>query len=98
MLAKLRRFRPFGAPYVPLPATPLPLPVRYHIRYGAPLHLEHGFDTDESPDVVANGATRPGRDREPPRQHAPRARRSRLMRVMVIGATTPLGRALIDEL
>ncbi len=38
-LARLRAIRPFGAPYLPLPATPLPLPVHYHIHYGTPLEL-----------------------------------------------------------
>src|SRR5262245_28026541 len=32
----------FGAPWLPVPLTPLPLPVRYHIRYGQPLALAAG--------------------------------------------------------
>ena len=37
-----------GIPYVPIVATPLPLPVHYHIHYGAPLTL--GSDrSDDSP-------------------------------------------------
>lgn len=51
---------PFGAPYVPIPASPLPLPVRYHIRYGAPLALHAGLapDAADDPDVVAAAALR----------------------------------------
>jgi len=30
----------FGAPYVPIPAWPLPLPAHYQIRYGSPIHLD----------------------------------------------------------
>lgn len=29
----------FGAPYLPITLTPFPLPVRYHVLYGAPIHL-----------------------------------------------------------
>jgi 1-acyl-sn-glycerol-3-phosphate acyltransferase len=31
----------FGAPYIPIPAWPLPLPVRYHIEYGTPIYFDH---------------------------------------------------------
>jgi 1-acyl-sn-glycerol-3-phosphate acyltransferase len=37
VLARLRRLHTFGAPYVPIPASPVPLPTHVHIRYGAPL-------------------------------------------------------------
>jgi len=36
---KLPALRPFGAPYFPVPVSPLPLPARIHVRYGAPLRL-----------------------------------------------------------
>jgi 1-acyl-sn-glycerol-3-phosphate acyltransferase len=56
---KLRGPRIFGAPYLPVPATPIPLPVHYHIRYGEPLHLDGGAHRGaEDPDVIANAATR----------------------------------------
>jgi 1-acyl-sn-glycerol-3-phosphate acyltransferase len=47
-------------PYVPIPATPLPLPVRYHVYYGAPirLDLEHHPEEADDPEVVAAAATR----------------------------------------
>jgi len=50
----------FGAPYIPIPAWPLPLPAHYHIRYGAPLHLDHGYlATDAEDPVIVNAvATR----------------------------------------
>jgi 1-acyl-sn-glycerol-3-phosphate acyltransferase len=38
----------FGIPHVPIPLTPLPLPVRYHIRYGRPIVL----DADYAPDAA----------------------------------------------
>lgn len=42
LVARLRRLHVFGAPYLPIPMSPVPLPVRYHIRYGDPLLLhEH---------------------------------------------------------
>lgn len=57
---RLRALRAFGAPYVPIPASPLPLPARYHLRYGAPIDLAHGrLDRDaDDPEIVAEGAER----------------------------------------
>ncbi|MBX3269414.1 MAG: acyltransferase family protein [Sandaracinaceae bacterium] len=58
-LTKLERFHPFGAPYLPIPATPFPLPVRYHIRYGAPMALHEAYDGDpRDPEVLADAAAR----------------------------------------
>jgi 1-acyl-sn-glycerol-3-phosphate acyltransferase len=50
----------FGAPYLPLPLTPLPLPVRFHIHYGEPLplHEEHPPSDADRPEVVAAAAAR----------------------------------------
>ena len=39
-LGRFERIHAFGIPYVPVVATPLPLPVHYHIHYGAPIHLD----------------------------------------------------------
>jgi 1-acyl-sn-glycerol-3-phosphate acyltransferase len=36
-LGRIAAIHPFGIPYLPLVATPLPLPVHYHIHYGPPL-------------------------------------------------------------
>lgn len=49
-LAKIRSFHWFGAPFLPLPATPLPLPVRHRIYYGAPIHLHHRWSPAEADD------------------------------------------------
>lgn len=51
---------PFGAPYLPVPATPFPLPVHYHIHYGEPLSLYEGTrpsDADD-PEIVSCAAQR----------------------------------------
>jgi 1-acyl-sn-glycerol-3-phosphate acyltransferase len=53
---RLRGVRIFGAPYLPIPASPLPLPVRYHLHYGAPIHLDRDHPAqaaDDPPTVVA---------------------------------------------
>jgi 1-acyl-sn-glycerol-3-phosphate acyltransferase len=38
-IARLDGVRLMGAPYLPIPATPFPLPVRYHVYYGAPIDV-----------------------------------------------------------
>lgn len=38
----------FGAPYLPIVATPLPLPVRYHIYYGEPIPIPELFDAGDA--------------------------------------------------
>lgn len=50
----------FGAPYLPISLTPLPLPVRYVIRYGEPLHLHAGTQPDDADDpaVLRHAAER----------------------------------------
>jgi 1-acyl-sn-glycerol-3-phosphate acyltransferase len=56
-LAKLP-LRMFGVPYLPIPASPIPLPARIHVRYGAPLALHDGrvaMDA-EDPEIVAAAA------------------------------------------
>jgi len=52
--------KPFGIPGMPIPAVPVPLPVRYHIRYGAPLRfdLEYTRDQADDPVVVREAAAR----------------------------------------
>jgi len=58
-LAKLH-VHPFGIPHVPLALSPLPLPVRYHIRYGAPLRLYEEFPlgSADEPEVLDAAAVR----------------------------------------
>ena len=50
----------FGAPYVPLPAWPLPLPAHFHIAYGAPieLHRDHVAADADDPAIVSAAAAR----------------------------------------
>jgi len=53
-LARIDRVGLFGAPHLPIAASPLPLPVRFHVWYGEPIHLP-----DEDPDdprVLDHGA------------------------------------------
>lgn len=52
VLAKLS-LRAFGAPFVPIPASPVPLPARYHLRYGAPLRPGLAPAAADDPDAVA---------------------------------------------
>ncbi len=51
---------PFGAPFVPVPASPVPLPVRYRIHYGEPIHLHdrHAPSDADNPDVCRAAADR----------------------------------------
>ena len=60
LLARINGVRAFGAPFLPIPATPLPLPVRYHIHYGAPVDLvaEFGDDAACDPTLVDKAAER----------------------------------------
>lgn len=57
VLAKLRSPRAFGAPYIPIPASPFPLPAHYHIHYGAPLLLGSDPADADDPSAVASAAT-----------------------------------------
>lgn len=60
LVGKLRHLHAFGIPYLPIAASPVPLPAHYHIRYGQPMYLDElpaSADPDD-PDVVANAATR----------------------------------------
>ncbi|MBN1335607.1 MAG: 1-acyl-sn-glycerol-3-phosphate acyltransferase [Deltaproteobacteria bacterium] len=50
--------RPFGAPYLPIPLTPVPLPVRYHIHYGAPVRFDSRPDQADDPGVLSEAASR----------------------------------------
>ncbi len=45
-----------GAPYIPVTATPLPLPVRYHIHYGAPVPLQELYKPEQADDPAVLGA------------------------------------------
>lgn len=60
VLGRITRFQRFGIPFLPVPATPLPLPLRHHIYYGAPLalHDEVSPDQIDDPGVIAHAACR----------------------------------------
>lgn len=47
-------------PYLPVPATPFPLPVRYHIHYGEPLRFDQEYEPAQAddPDIVRGAAVR----------------------------------------
>jgi 1-acyl-sn-glycerol-3-phosphate acyltransferase len=51
---------PFGIPFLPVPLTPVPLPVRYHLHYGEPLRLDEGLRPEDAddPEVVRQAAGR----------------------------------------
>lgn len=42
--------RALGIPYLPIPATLLPLPTKYHLRYGAPIALHERFAPESADD------------------------------------------------
>jgi 1-acyl-sn-glycerol-3-phosphate acyltransferase len=47
-------------PYLPIPATLVPLPVRYHIHYGEPIRLDQEFEPGDAddPEIVREAAAR----------------------------------------
>jgi len=49
-LARIDRFHAFGAPFLPIPATVLPMPVRCHIYYGKPLLLHERWAPEQADD------------------------------------------------
>jgi 1-acyl-sn-glycerol-3-phosphate acyltransferase len=60
-LGRIRALGPLlGVPHVPVPLTPFPLPVRYHIHYGEPLVLHEGHRPEDAddPHVVQRAALR----------------------------------------
>lgn len=50
----------FGAPFIPITLTPLPLPVRYHILYGEPIPIPELYRPEQAddPGVVREAAAR----------------------------------------
>jgi 1-acyl-sn-glycerol-3-phosphate acyltransferase len=53
VISRIRSLHPFGAPFLPLPLSPLPLPVQLHLRYGAPEIL---VGDPDDPQHVASAA------------------------------------------
>jgi len=60
VLGRFRGFHRFGVPFLPVPLTPLPLPLRHLIFYGAPIALHDGLPDDAADDplAVAHAAAR----------------------------------------
>jgi 1-acyl-sn-glycerol-3-phosphate acyltransferase len=60
VLGRLGGIRRLGVPFLPVPMTPIPLPLRHHICYGAPIVLHDGLGPDaaDDPGIVAHAATR----------------------------------------
>lgn len=58
LVARVPWFHVFGAPFLPVPATPLPVPARFHVHYGAPiaLHSRWGPDEADDPRVASEAA------------------------------------------
>jgi 1-acyl-sn-glycerol-3-phosphate acyltransferase len=42
-----------GLPFIPITLTPLPLPVRYHIYYGAPVNVHQQYRPDQADEPAA---------------------------------------------
>lgn len=62
MRFKIERLRLFGAPYLPVPASPIPRRVRFRFHYGEPIavHLGLSAEAADDPDIVAEAAGRTG--------------------------------------
>ncbi|MDP6931527.1 MAG: lysophospholipid acyltransferase family protein [Myxococcota bacterium] len=58
LFSSRRLGKPFGVPVFPVPAVPIPLPVRYHIHYGEPLDLGLDYRPGQAddPEVVQEAA------------------------------------------
>ncbi|TNE85402.1 MAG: acyltransferase family protein [Deltaproteobacteria bacterium] len=57
-IARIDGLESLGIPYLPIPATPMPLPVKYHLYYGEPIDIPSMFDASQVHDAaaVAEGA------------------------------------------
>ena len=57
-LARIPWIKLFGAPFLPIPATPFPLPVRYHVLYGRPIdvHVRYRPEQADDPAVLQEAA------------------------------------------
>lgn len=52
-IARVNGIRLFGAPWLPIPLTPVPLPVHYHIHYGQPMALHETWPPECADDPTA---------------------------------------------
>ena len=58
LVGKLRKFHAFGAPYLPVPAVPLPLPAHYRIQYGPAIRFDAQPADADDPAIVSEAADR----------------------------------------
>jgi 1-acyl-sn-glycerol-3-phosphate acyltransferase len=56
LIGRIERFHWFGAPFLPIPLVPLPLPVRCHVHYGEPIALSDEFNPVDADDPDATSA------------------------------------------
>jgi len=52
-VARIEGISVFGIPYMPIPATLLPMPVKYHIWYGEPVPIPDLYPREAAHDAVA---------------------------------------------
>lgn len=59
-VGRLSGVHAFGAPYLPIPLTVVPLPVRYHLLYGPPIPIHEDYSPEDADDpaIVAAAAIR----------------------------------------
>lgn len=56
-IGRIAQVHPFGAPYLPIPASPWPLPVHYRIHYGPAISLRApGTPPDLRPETIQRAA------------------------------------------
>jgi 1-acyl-sn-glycerol-3-phosphate acyltransferase len=59
-LGRIEAIKLFGAPYLPVTASPVPLPVHYHLYYGEPIPVHQDYRPDQcnDPAVVHEASER----------------------------------------
>jgi 1-acyl-sn-glycerol-3-phosphate acyltransferase len=60
LFASRRLGKLVGSPVLPVPAVPIPLPVRYHVHFGPPIPVNRDYRVEQAddPDAVAEAAGR----------------------------------------
>ena len=94
----------FGIEAVPIPATPIPLPVRYRIYYGDPINVQDRYSPSDSdnPEILKQVAleVRDAVDQLVQRGLKERKRGVFMMKrnVLITGASSPIGKELVQRL
>lgn len=52
-VARIEGVESLGLPYIPIPATPLPMPVKYHLWYGDPIPIPDLYTPEQAHDAGA---------------------------------------------